>query len=203
MELLFVVCLVYRHCHLRSAIYPTQAGLHNEKRRVHVVSSICAARFRGCRVSLRRIGEIDSHPLRLILVSSLAARSSLRFFLEIEIAQPPAVGTTHYEASGLLLDYPRRREAAWFGHLVITRTQSISTMLVFVRHSQNETPGGKMPTPSLVFNASKVLIGNTNSPKLVIVAAVIVLVWMFMDVCQFVDWLQTKINSSTGLPFPI
>jgi hypothetical protein len=60
-----------------------------------------------------------------------------------------------------------------------------------------------MPTPSLVFNASKVLIGNTNSPKLVIVAAVIVLVWMFMDVCQFVDWLQTKINSSTGLPFPI
>jgi hypothetical protein len=60
-----------------------------------------------------------------------------------------------------------------------------------------------MPTPSLVFNASKVLIGNTSSPKLVIIAAVIVLVWLFMDVCQFVDWLLTKIHSSSGLPFPI
>jgi hypothetical protein len=87
---------------------------------------------------------------------------------------------------------------------VITRAQSISAMLEFARRPQKENPkGAKMPTPSLVFNASKVLIGNTNSPKLVIVAAVIVLVWMFMDVCQFVDWLQTKINSSTGLPFPI
>jgi len=57
-----------------------------------------------------------------------------------------------------------------------------------------------MPTPSLVFDASKVLTGNTDSSKLLIVAA---LMWMFMDVCQFVDRLQTKINSSTGLPFPI
>ena len=60
-----------------------------------------------------------------------------------------------------------------------------------------------MPTPSLVFNACKVLIGNTNSPKLLMVAATIVLVWIFMDVCQFVDWLQIKINSSAELPFPI
>jgi len=35
------------------------------------------------------------------------------------------------------------------------------------------------------------------------VAAAIVIVWIFMDVCQFVDWLQIKINSSAELPFPI
>jgi hypothetical protein len=47
------------------------------------------------------------------------------------------------------------------------------------RRPQKENPAGKMPTPSLVFDASKVLTGNTDSPKLLIVAA---LVWMFMDV---------------------
>jgi hypothetical protein len=84
-----------------------------------------------------------------------------------------------------------------------TRTIHLSHAGFRAPSAERKFQGTKMPTPTLVFNASKVLIGNTNSPKLVIVAAVIVLVWMFMDVCQFVDWLQTKINSSTGLPFPI
>lgn len=42
----------------------------------------------------------------------------------------------------------------------------------------------------------RILVGQTTTRKQLIVAGVVVIVWILMDVIQFVDWAITKFHGT-------
>jgi hypothetical protein len=55
---------------------------------------------------------------------------------------------------------------------------------------------------ALLHDAAAVLAGAATKPHLIFVAAVIALIWIGMDVWQFVSFLEDRFGASE-LPFPI
>src|SRR5262249_53908626 len=69
------------------------------------------------------IGDIGCDPSRLVFRQQLGGRAPARLILEIDISELLSVVVADDEVGGLLLDGPRRREAAG-GHTVIMRRAS-------------------------------------------------------------------------------
>ena len=55
---------------------------------------------------------------------------------------------------------------------------------------------------SLIFDAASVLAGQATRPVLVIIGAIIGVLWIGMDVHQYIDMLIDKF-SSHEFPFPV
>lgn len=57
---------------------------------------------------------------------------------------------------------------------------------------------------ALLYDAAMILSGQADKPVHVVIGAWIAVVWIGMDVLQFIDWVQAHlINVSTEFPFPI
>jgi hypothetical protein len=57
-----------------------------------------------------------------------------------------------------------------------------------------------MPYPPVMLNVCRAIIGNVEHPKLVLLAAILVVVWIIMDVLQFVDWISAHFGTSVEFP---
>ena len=53
---------------------------------------------------------------------------------------------------------------------------------------------------NLLYDAAEVLAGNPSRRRLVFVGAIIALIWIGMDIHQYVDFLVTKFSEGPVIP---
>jgi hypothetical protein len=89
---------------------------------------------------LRQLSEVRRHAAGLVLGQPVGRRAALRLIVKIEIAERLPVRVFDDEALGVLLDHPRRREAA--------RGRRAATASKCPRFpAQRASPSGPLDTP--------------------------------------------------------